>query len=37
MSLDKHGQVGLTQMNYSNKRPKAKNPVKVQDLTFRDK
>jgi len=36
MSLDKHGQVGFTQMNYSKNRPKAKNPVKVQDLTFRD-
>jgi hypothetical protein len=34
--LDKHGQVEMTEMNYSPKRPKAANPVKVQDLTFRD-
>ena len=36
MSFDKHGKVELTKMRYDNKRPKASNPVKIQDLTFRD-
>jgi pyruvate carboxylase subunit B len=31
-----HDQLKMTEMNYSKDRPKAKNPVKVQDLTFRD-
>ena len=29
-------QVKMTAMNYASDRPKAKNPVKVMDLTFRD-
>ncbi len=32
----KHDQVQITEKNYGKKRPKAKNPVKVQDLTLRD-
>ncbi|MGM0452097.1 MAG: pyruvate carboxylase subunit B, partial [Thermodesulfobacteriota bacterium] len=31
-----HFQVKMTEMNYSKDRPKAENPVKVQDLTLRD-
>jgi pyruvate/oxaloacetate carboxyltransferase len=34
--FDKHGEVEMTEMHYGPKRPKATNPVKVQDLTFRD-
>ncbi|MBN2534453.1 MAG: pyruvate carboxylase subunit B [Spirochaetales bacterium] len=36
MSFDKHGKVELTKMKYNNDRSKAANPVKIQDLTFRD-
>jgi pyruvate carboxylase subunit B len=36
MSLDKHGKIELTEMRYNQDRPKAENPVKIQDLTFRD-
>ncbi|MBN2738613.1 MAG: pyruvate carboxylase subunit B [Spirochaetales bacterium] len=36
MKLDNHGKVELTTMNYDKKRPAAKNPIKIQDLTFRD-
>jgi oxaloacetate decarboxylase alpha subunit/pyruvate carboxylase subunit B len=32
----KHDQLKITQMDYRKKRPKAENPVKVQDLTLRD-
>jgi oxaloacetate decarboxylase alpha subunit/pyruvate carboxylase subunit B len=31
-----HDQVKMTTMNYSKDRPKANNPLKVEDLTFRD-
>jgi oxaloacetate decarboxylase alpha subunit/pyruvate carboxylase subunit B len=31
-----HDQVKMTTMNYSKDRPKAENPLKVEDLTFRD-
>ena len=31
-----HGKVELTSINYDINRPEAKNPVKVQDLSFRD-
>ncbi len=31
-----HFQVKMTEINYEKDRPKAKNPVKVQDLTLRD-
>jgi len=31
-----HDQVKLTALNYAKDRPRAKNPLKVQDLTFRD-
>lgn len=34
--MSDHDQVKLTDMNYSNDRPKAKNPVKIMDLTLRD-
>jgi pyruvate carboxylase subunit B len=36
MNLDKHGKVEFTNMKYDTSRPKASNPVKVQDCTFRD-
>ncbi|MBW1988669.1 MAG: pyruvate carboxylase subunit B [Deltaproteobacteria bacterium] len=31
-----HGQVKLTEINYSKDRPKAENPVKIEDLSLRD-
>lgn len=31
-----HDQLKMTEMNYSKDRPKAKNPVKVEDLSLRD-
>jgi len=31
-----HDQVKMTSMNYEKGRPAAKNPLKVEDLTFRD-
>jgi oxaloacetate decarboxylase alpha subunit/pyruvate carboxylase subunit B len=34
--MSDHDQVKMTPMNYEKDRPKAKNPVKVQDLTLRD-
>ena len=34
--MDKHSCVEMTTMHYEPNRPKAENPVKVQDLTFRD-
>lgn len=34
--MSDHDQVKLTDMNYSKDRPKAKNPVKIMDLTLRD-
>jgi pyruvate carboxylase subunit B len=34
--MDKHGVVEMRQLSYGNKRPKASNPVKIQDLTLRD-
>ncbi|MBN2016859.1 MAG: pyruvate carboxylase subunit B [Candidatus Cloacimonetes bacterium] len=36
MDFDKHGILEVTKMDYSAKRSKAANPVKVQDLSFRD-
>ncbi len=33
---DKHGVVSMTKMQYGNDRPNAKNPIKIQDLSFRD-
>ncbi len=36
MNFDKHGVLNMTQMNYEGNRPKAMNPVKVQDVSFRD-
>ncbi|HPY97358.1 MAG TPA: pyruvate carboxylase subunit B [Candidatus Cloacimonadota bacterium] len=33
---DEHGIVKMTKMDYSEKRKKAKNPIKIQDLSFRD-
>ncbi len=36
VQASKHDQVQITKMDYRKKRPKAKNPVKVQDLTLRD-
>ena len=34
--MSDHNQVEMTEMNYSEDRPKAANPVKVEDLTLRD-
>ncbi len=34
--MDKHSCVSKTTMHYEPDRPKAANPVKVQDFTFRD-
>lgn len=34
--MDKHGILELTQMRYEPDRPKASNPIKIQDLSFRD-
>ena len=36
MIYDKHGVLEMSEMNYSADRPKAKNPIKIQDLSFRD-
>ncbi len=36
MKFDKHGILEMTKMNYDPDRPAAKNPVKIQDLSFRD-
>src|SRR5690554_931536 len=33
---DMHGVVKMTEMKYGKDRPKASNPIKIQDLTFRD-
>ncbi|HNX00900.1 MAG TPA: pyruvate carboxylase subunit B [Candidatus Cloacimonadota bacterium] len=34
--MDNHGVLQMTQMQYATDRRRAENPVKVQDLTFRD-
>lgn len=34
--LDTHGVVKMTDMKYGQDRPKASNPIKIQDLSFRD-
>lgn len=34
--FDNHNAVIMTDMKYDKKRTKAKNPIKIQDLTFRD-
>jgi len=36
MKLDKHGILEMTKMNYDPKRPKAANPIKIQDVSLRD-
>jgi len=36
MNFDKHGIVEMTKMNYDIERPPAENPIKIQDLSFRD-
>jgi len=36
MKYDTHGIINITEMNYDPDRPKAENPVKIQDLSFRD-
>lgn len=36
MIYDKHGSLIMTKMDYSEDRPKAENPIKIQDLSFRD-
>ena len=36
MQFDKHGVLEMTAMNYDPNRPKAENPIKIQDLSFRD-
>ncbi len=34
--MSDHTQVKMTEMNYANDRPKAENPVKIEDLSLRD-
>ncbi len=34
--MDKHGVLEMTEMQYGPERPKAANPILIQDLTFRD-
>jgi len=36
MIKDKHGVLEMTKMNYDPKRPKAGNPIKIQDVSLRD-
>ena len=36
MAFDTHGELQMTEMGYGPKRPKAANPVKVQDISLRD-
>lgn len=36
MNFDKHGVLEMTEMNYDPARPKAKNPIKIQDVSLRD-
>lgn len=36
MIYDKHGSLIMTKMDYNADRPKAENPIKIQDLSFRD-
>lgn len=36
MKFDKHGVLEMKEVNYSSQRPKAKNPIKIQDVSFRD-
>ncbi len=36
MNFDKHGVLQMAEMNYDVNRPKAINPIKIQDVTFRD-
>ncbi|PCH75659.1 MAG: carboxylase, partial [Flavobacteriaceae bacterium] len=36
MIYDKHGSLVMTETNYSVDRPKTANPIKIQDLSFRD-
>jgi len=34
--MSDHNQVEITEINYSKERPKAKNPIKIMDLSLRD-
>lgn len=34
--MSDHDQLKLTKMDYRPDRPKAENPIKIEDLTFRD-
>jgi pyruvate carboxylase subunit B len=36
MQYDKHGVLERREMRYETNRPQAENPIKIQDLTFRD-
>jgi pyruvate carboxylase subunit B len=36
MTFDKHGVLEMAKMNYDPNRPKAKNPIKIQDVSLRD-
>ena len=36
MKFDTHGILEMSKMNYDPNRPRAKNPIKIQDLSFRD-
>lgn len=36
MSYDNHGVLGMTEVRYNADRPKAENPIKINDVTLRD-
>ena len=36
MQYDKHGVLKMAEMRYETNRPQTENPIKIQDLTFRD-
>jgi len=36
MPYDNHGEVKMTPINYNTDRPKAENPIKINDVTLRD-
>lgn len=36
MIYDKHGVLQMTQLNYDSDRPKAENPIKINDVSLRD-
>ena len=36
MIFDKHGVLQMTQLNFDSDRPKAENPIKINDVSLRD-